>query len=139
MRVRYLWIIGLGLLMGCGHGSEIPRASVSGKVSYQGQPIADGTIRFVPIKGTKGPVAGAEIKDGVYQVVVAGGVPLGTHRVEIQAFQTLAQDSSQPRRPGRIGDLPAKRQYLPTQYNRQSTLEATIDSKGEKIQDFDLK
>ncbi len=136
MKIHWLWILGLGLLLGCGRGSEIPRATVSGKVTFQGQPIADGTIQFIPAKGTKGPAASAAIKDGDYKVVVGGGVPVGTLRVEIQGFEPVA---GSPNRPPAMANLQPKKQYVPAQYNRQSKMEVTVEDKGEQIQNFDLK
>ena len=135
MEIRGILLLGLGLLLGCGHGSEIQRVIVAGKVSYQGQPIADGSILFVPARGTKGPQAGAQIADGAYRVTAGGGVPVGMHRVEIQAYRAATGTN----RPAPLQDRQGKQQYLPEQYNYKSTLEATIDSTGEQTRDFDLK
>jgi hypothetical protein len=133
---RILLLIGLALLLGCGRGSQIQRAIVSGKVLYQGQPIADGSILFVPAKGTEGPQAGAQITDGAYRVTAGGGVPVGTHRVEVQAYRLVPNARSRPTAPE---DRMGKQQYLPEQYNNKSTLDATIDGPGEQTRDFDLK
>jgi hypothetical protein len=131
-----LLLIGPSLLLGCGRGSQIQRTIVAGKVLYQGQPIADGSILFVPTKGTGGPQAGAQITDGAYRVTAGGGVPVGTHRVEIEAYRFVPSSRPRPTTPEeRMG----KQQYLPEQYNNKSTLEATIDGTGEQTRDFDLK
>jgi hypothetical protein len=136
MKNRWLLLLGLGLLLGCGRGSEIQRGIVSGKVSYQGRPVADGMIMFVPTKGTKGPSTNATITDGVYKVNVRGGVPVGIHRVEIDAFRTATGPASGV---AALGNGPRKEQYLPKNYNRESTLEATIEAKEEQTQNLDLK
>ena len=115
MRTRWILLVGLGLLLGCGRGSGLDRVTVSGKVSYRGKPVPDGMIAFVPIKDTRGPTSSAIIKDGDYQVVAAGGVPLGTHRVEIQAFRPLAK---RPERPQGLLRHEGREQYLPEKYNR---------------------
>jgi hypothetical protein len=138
MNVRCLLLVALGLLLGCGHGSDLPRVTVSGKVSYQGRPIPEGLIAFVPIKETKGPTSSAIITNGVYDVTAAGGVPLGTHRVEIQAFRPLGTSPKQFRPPA-LQDREPREQYLPEKYNRQSTLEVSIGDKAKQVQDFDLK
>lgn len=44
-----------------------------------------GFVRFVPIGDTHGPATSARIFDGKYRADNRGGVPLGTHRVEIIA------------------------------------------------------
>ena len=64
-RFHYLLPVALTLLSGCGD-SGLDKAVVSGKVSYQGEPVQDGLLRFVPIEDTKGPASGAVIRDGVY-------------------------------------------------------------------------
>jgi hypothetical protein len=135
---RILLSIGLALLLGCGHGSDLERVTISGKVTYQGKPVPEGMIAFVPIKTTKGPTASAIIKDGAYEAVAAGGVPLGTHRVEVQAFRPLPANRS-PNRPAALREREPREQYLPQKFNRQSTMEITIDAKDSRTRDFDLK
>ena len=48
---------------GCGGNA----ASVSGTVTYDGQPVGDGMVTFLPADG-KGAVAGGKITDGRYTV-----------------------------------------------------------------------
>ncbi|MCA9267326.1 MAG: hypothetical protein KDA41_02595 [Planctomycetales bacterium] len=54
--------LALGAAVGCG-----PRTSVSGRVTYNGQPVANGAITFLPADG-QGPSAGAKISGGAYKV-----------------------------------------------------------------------
>ncbi|HEY1187285.1 MAG TPA: hypothetical protein VGE74_06485, partial [Gemmata sp.] len=50
-------------LVGC---SDEPQfVDVSGTVSYEGKPVEDGAVTFVPTDG-KGQTAGGTIKDGHY-------------------------------------------------------------------------
>ena len=90
---------GLSLLIlttGCGgSGGDVERSEVSGSVTYKGQPIEEGLIRFVPEKGTAGPVSAAPIANGKYTIDAKGGVPVGTHRVEIEAYQVDAKAGSE--------------------------------------------
>jgi hypothetical protein len=58
---------------------------VYGTVTYQGQRVYTGSVRFVPIEGTQGPASRASIMDGQYKIDARGGVPLGKHRVEVNA------------------------------------------------------
>jgi hypothetical protein len=138
MAIRGLLLVVLGLLLGCGHSSDLQRIVVSGKITYQGKPLRDGLISFVPIKGTKGPTASATITDGAYSVSAAGGVPAGDQRVEIQAFRPLPANNSPNRPPLLLGGEP-REQYLPARCNAKSTLETTIEAKGSQTRDFDLK
>lgn len=138
MDSRCVLLIGVGLLFGCGQRSDLPRATVSGKVAFQGKPVPEGMIAFVPIKETKGPTSSAIIKEGVYEAAAAGGVPIGAHRVEIQAFRPRTGARRTHQSPF-LQDREPREQYLPERYNRQSTLEITIDAESGGNHDFDLK
>jgi hypothetical protein len=67
----------LGLLAGCGDGS----ATVSGTVTYDGQPVKEGYVTFSPADG-KGPSAGGPIANGRY---TAEKVPPGPKIVLVEA------------------------------------------------------
>ena len=133
-----------GATVGCGSGGGLEEAPLSGRVTYQGKPIEKGRIRFIPIKGTKGPAQREWISQGKYSVTARGGLTVGTHRVEIDAYRpipgarpyTAEQADGQAFQPG---DRPEE-QYLPNQYNRKSMLELTIEpGSGSVAKDFDLR
>ena len=127
----------LASMGGCGGSGDVERTVVSGAVSYDGQPIDDGTIRFVPTKGTQAPVAAAQIQNGRYSADAKGGVPVGTHRVEIEAFRAdpnAAADAD----PGSI-EGSAREQFIPEKYNTNSELELTVEPGGGPVtKDFEL-
>lgn len=130
--------------VGCGAPSGIEEAVVSGTISYQGAPLEDGEIRFVPIKGTKGPANLGYIKQGKYSVTARGGVPVGTHRVEILSYRPdpnakpYTKEDADGEFGIKVGDLP-KKQRIPDKYNRHSTLEVSIEpGSGRVTKDFDL-
>lgn len=116
----------LAATIGCGKSSGLDKVVVSGQVTLDGQPISNGEIRFIPTQGTVGPVSGGPIKDGVYTAKGKGGVPLGNHRVEIQAYRASAKSQGQAGAAGNEGG--AAEQYLDKRYNDQTTLTATIDA-----------
>ena len=127
-------------LIGCGKSGHPGMVTVHGSVSHLGQPLEKGSIRFVPIEGTKGPTSGADIVDGTYTVVNRGGVPFGTHRVEIRA-QRVDENAAPVGEfvPGyEPGEKPLM-QYLPVQYNQQSQLRCVVpeDAKDHEA-NFDL-
>lgn len=140
--MREIWNIAILLPLffqvGCGGESKLERVIVCGEATYQGKPIEDGVIRFVPLEGTKGPVSGAMIEGGRYEANIRGGVPVGKHRVEIQAFRKA------PSRPGNIRSpqfdaAETKVQYLPAKYNGRSELKVTVGGKGEQTENFQLQ
>src|SRR5262245_59045431 len=68
-------------LSGCGART----ATVSGEVTYDGQPVGDGSITLTPEDG-KGPVVGGPIKDGKYTLTK---VPPGPKVVKIEAYKKV--------------------------------------------------
>ena len=121
--------------MGCGKPAGLDKVVVSGQVTLDGEPISNGEIRFIPTAGTVGPISGGPIKDGVYTAKGKGGVPLGTHQVEIRAYRASAK--SQGQAGAGSGEGGAAEQYLDKRYNDQTTLTATIGADTE-AQDFQL-
>lgn len=124
--------------VGCRH--EPARVVVSGTVTYQGQPVHRGEIRFIPTKGSTGPVCTADIVAGKYQAGFRGGVIVGTARVELFAFRADSPSAGHPTAEEIVGgSLIAERlgeQYLPAKYNTQSELETTIPRQRDVCRDF---
>ncbi len=74
------------LTTGCGKPHDGPiRYQVSGKVTYQGQPVPKGFIRFVPdtSQGNRGPGGGAPITDGNYATPARQSIVGGPHLITI--------------------------------------------------------
>jgi hypothetical protein len=124
--------VSLVFAVGCRGSSGPERVALSGKVTLEGKPVEDGQIRFVPQAGTVAPVTIAAIKNGAYDTAVSGGVPVGTHRVEIRAYDPK---EPAPRGPG----SPPRKQLVPAKYNAGTQLEITIQS-GVRVltKNFDL-
>lgn len=116
------------VVAGCG-GDGLTRGTVSGKVTLDGQPVANGTIVFTPTGGTKGPMAMAEIANGQYAITNNPPVA-GKHSVKIQGFRDTAKKDD---RGQVIGE-----QFIPDKYNDKTTLTVDI-AKGTNSRDFELK
>jgi hypothetical protein len=80
-------VAGLLAFAGCGGDDLGTRYPVSGTVTYQGKPVAKGTITFMSDKGTRG--AAGEIKDGAYTLTAVnegdGAFP-GNYKVVVEAL-----------------------------------------------------
>ncbi len=128
------------VLIGCREGSGPDAAVVKGEVKYAGRSVEDGMIRFCPIDGTPGPANVAQIRKGRYEITARGGVAVGEHRVEIQAFKETGTEKLFPEGcPQAQSTAPSKKQYLPPKYNSKSVLTATIPPGERKIiRNFDL-
>ena len=122
----------LAIFCGCGRSGDLVK--VSGTVTYKGQLLDKGQIRFFPMHNTKGPTSGATIAEGKYRVTNRGGLRTGTYRVEIRAYyvdqsEELAQDGGPPRR----------EQLIPTKYNDESELTVTIPTDKQSYEvDFEV-
>jgi hypothetical protein len=119
---------------GCGRGGPA-KAVVIGEVHYNGAPLPNGEIRFVPTEGTTGPVSGGTIADGKYSAEGKGGVPLGKHRVEIRSYRPIWNAGA-----NRAAEGGGTEQFLPSKYNGESTLTATVSAESAATPiNFDLQ
>ena len=140
--VWFLMVAGLAIMLnGCGdRGPE--RVRVSGLVTYDGKPVAEGRIRFTPDASSNMPVSGAYIVDGRYQADSHGGVPVGAYKVQIEAYTptdpSLLPDLAGKGKPN-AGKAGFGQQYLPAKYNVDTQIEMTIPpGSGAITKDFDL-
>ncbi len=140
-RRRTAWVAVGGILLltvaGCG-GST----SVSGTVTYDGQPVQDGAITFLPGDG-QGPGVGGPISDGVYrigeitpgekvvQIIGVKAIPFATTTAELQKQAEEARSRGQVAAPVERADT------VPD--NAQGN-NATVEIQpGSQTLDFDLK
>jgi hypothetical protein len=116
MRLLVLGLLGaLTLaLTGCGGPKTY---SVSGTVTYKGEPIPEGYIAFVPEGPGRG--GGGAIANGSYQVRAQAG----KNRVEITASKMMPLPRG---RLGMNGATEEVQQYLPARYNTKTELKADI-------------
>jgi hypothetical protein len=122
------------LLMVCGCGGPDNRAEISGTVRFNGQPLATGSISFVPTGEKSGPTSGALIADGKYHVPRAKGAALGENRVMICSVAATGRKIVSGH-----GDLvDERRQVIPAKYNDASELVRTVQPGSNQL-DFDLK
>jgi len=142
------------VVVGCGDDSGLgQRHKVSGKVTYNGQPVPKGTINFIPTKPAppEGRAATGDIKDGYYTLSTGGGgdgAKPGEYDVTVVALDIdLSSAVSTKEGLPKIHEGDAAHQkaiksgksLVPTKYNIATTsgLKATVD--GAKTLDFDLK
>jgi hypothetical protein len=117
---------------GCGgeQSVHVPLGKVTGTVTYNDKPLAQGTITILPANGR--PASG-QIKDGKIIDVTTydktgDGAPLGTHPVAIRAVENTTDMYAKPKSlvPAKYGDT------------KTSGLSAEIKS-GENTLEFKLK
>lgn len=127
-----LWLaVACVLVAGCGRDSNPRRLPLAGTVTFAGQPVDDGLIEFIPVDATPGPSFGGVVKAGRYDVPAAqGGYEGGTYRVQINGSRASGKTSTVDTRvfrpDGEKMEVPVVENFIPTKYNVQSTLRATI-------------
>ncbi|WP_417383537.1 hypothetical protein [Gimesia sp.] len=129
----------LGLTFsGCSSSEPGPeRVIVTGNVTFDGKPVSQGEIWFIPAAGREAPQAGAIIKEGQYRVENKGGVPIGACQVKITADRP--KEDVKIVADGGPEEIPTT-QYLPARFNDKTELTVEIESSSEPVtKDFDLK
>lgn len=122
------WIVACLLVLSLGCEQSL---SVAGRVQYQGKPIEEGVVQFVP---TEGPAVSTEVADGDYQI--AEGLAPGTYLVRLYAYEETGRMLRSPDDPTK--EDPEVVAILPRKYNQRSSLKVKLVA-GENNENFDLK
>jgi hypothetical protein len=127
-------VAGLALCLGCGDG----RCTTSGEVTFDGQPIQEGTISLEPADGN-GPATGGKIIAGKYELARDAAPLPGKKIVRISAVRKTGRkipgDSLSA--PGTIVD--EIKRYVPDVYNTRSTLSCEVAAGSPNHFDFRLR
>ena len=126
-----------GAATGCG-GDGLNRASVEGMVTVDGTPIPEGNMAMIPMAGTTGPSAGATITDGKYFISSDKGPVPGTYRVEIKAIRKTGRQIVDSHKPPPDNLVDETEQYIPPEYNVESTLSVQLQAGKNQNVDFQL-
>ena len=115
---------------GCSTGDM---GSVSGTVTLDGKPLDRALVRFTPVNGDRGSIAQTD-KDGNYSLQYSlqkSGARVGEHTVTITTAAEPVPDED-------TGEyLPARAELLPTKYNVETELKATVKA-GRNTFDWEL-
>lgn len=121
------WLVGLPLLVvtglvasiGCGPNDPLGRRAVSGTVTLDGAPLADGTISFQPTE-QGATSSGAMISQGKYAIARDKGLPKGKYRVVINAVKPgTGTTLPEGKMPGEeVGTPPVE--LIPPEWNTKS-------------------
>jgi hypothetical protein len=129
-------VLFLAALSGCGYGKN-DRVPVTGTVTFDGEPVEDGVITFVP-QGGGGEVkkVGATIHGGKYALAADRGPLPGNYRVEVVWNKKTGKKVTTPGDTGTTID--ETKQVIPPRFNRDTTLTAEIKPAANTV-DYDLK
>ncbi|WP_437190850.1 hypothetical protein [Planctomicrobium sp. SH527] len=140
-KIHLKWFAGIILSMslaGCGSGETIPRATINGSVTFDGAPVNEGVIMFIPVVGVKGAPVQLNIKDGTYNSATDSGdkrgVVIGKNDVRIMATRPSGKKVKSP--DNEMMDEIV--QYIPAKYNEKTELQLEIKA-GAQEHNFELK
>ena len=108
--------------------------TVTGSVRLGNEPLATGSIAWIPIEGTPGPGGGGGISsEGKYEI--NRGLRPGKYRVETRSTRTLSRKVLNPTIPADLVNEEVS--VIPEQYNTRSSLIREVRP-GSTVVDFDL-
>jgi hypothetical protein len=116
----------VGSLLGMA-GCKAPEAGkyeIAGTVKFKGQPLAAGSIRFIPI-ARDGAGSGARIVHGKFVIPQRRGLAPGMYKVEIRSGTASASAGDEAGEPGPEGKDP-----IPSKYHDATTLEIEVQKGG---------
>jgi hypothetical protein len=116
-------------LVGCGRSDGL--LTIRGTVTFDGQPVEEGSISLMPVDG-RGVTGGGLISKGSYSAETSPG----EMAVQIYAYKTVVKENPSQEEIER-GLTADRMEVLPPVYNRQSKLRITV-SDAQKNFDFDL-
>jgi hypothetical protein len=111
------------LSAGCSQSEFVP---VTGTVTWNGAPLSDGEVIFIPEDGRTAPTAG-RLKDGKFEFMSKPG----KMRVDIQAMRYTGE--VHPTKGYKITEL-----YIPAKYNAETVLAGEVTRDGENHFTFEL-
>ncbi len=125
---------------GCaGSEDDLPREPVSGTVTMDDQPLAEGTIQFTPTAGGGAGVGGGSpIENGRFSIARDKGLVPGSYRVAINASDQKSRGEPTKKGPVKKG-LGLAKELIPSKYNSGSTLTAEIKKGGSDDLKYDLQ
>jgi hypothetical protein len=125
-------VLGLTGLLAAACSDPAGRQGISGRVTFEGQPLKSGQIEFRP-SGNEPYQAGAVIKKGTYKIAAAQGLSPGTYRVFISHMTggLTPEEREAGKKPKRAVEV------LPAKYNAKSQLTVEVKPGTNKF-DFDL-
>lgn len=122
------------LCMGCGHRGD-NLATISGEVKLDGQPLEQGSIRFLSGEGVARSIAGGAIVKGRYQLSGVAGPAIGWNRVELNGTRRTGRMIEKPFQ--QHGTVEETVEAVGPQYNSASTLKFEVKP-GENTADFGI-
>ena len=127
----------LAIVSGCSEAADpYGRQSLSGAVTFEGEPLDAGVIDFLPNDSSQAAGARALIQDGNYSVPSGQGLTPGNYRVVITSAEENTTDP--PAGPPGMEMPPPGTERIPPEYNTESQLSIEVTLTGDNQFDFTI-
>lgn len=126
---RLLFCLFLSAAAGCNDGT----ATVSGKITFNGESVSQGMITLEPVDGV-GSVTGANVEAGTYTIE---NVLPGEKLVRISAAYVVGTEKRYPDEPTSTDVIELMEDLIPAEFNNASTLKLTVEA-PDTPKDFEL-
>jgi hypothetical protein len=137
-RQRYLLFLALAGIgfSGCAdrYGG---RQAVSGTVMFQGKPLDQGSIMFLPASDGLPTQSGTTINNGSYTIPREQGLVPGTYKVAISSPDGKTPDPGSDALPGPSGNF-ASKDRIPPEFNTESKHEVEVKKDASNTFDFKI-
>ena len=123
--------------IGCGPNTK---CSLRGSVSFNGEPVNEGSIRLDPVNIPNAQRAASTIEAGQFEIPIADDMLAGAYRVTIYGLRSTGRQlkARENLSGGELGTVAETVQYIPQKYNRQTELTVEL-SAGENTEEFNLE
>jgi hypothetical protein len=122
--------------VGCGPSDGLNRKAISGEVTLDRRPLADGSILFDPTSASVGTSVGGLIRGGRFTIARSQGPVPGRYVVRIFASSRVQErpTNGAPDRTSR-----PMVELIPARYNLESALSAVVTIDGQNTFQFALQ
>lgn len=119
------------VVAGCS-GDSLTYYTVTGKVTYDSEPVKNGSIIFTPGFDPELPPVGGTIEDGKYTLKAYPG------QFKVKITASRPNPAKTIKTPGGQ-DVLFNDQYIPAKYNEKTELTVDVDDGDPNTLDFELK
>jgi len=119
-------LLSLLSLAGCSKPGRPGYHTVTGRVTFDGQPLENGFVQFVPVDSKTSPESG-RIAKGMYRLQSKAG------KVTVHILSTRLTGKMDP-----VMGTAIEEMFIPERYNSNSELKADVVADKANVIDFDL-
>lgn len=114
-------LVVVAVCLGC--GAKNGRQPISGSASFKGEPLNNATIQFFAVEGPPGPLCGALITNGQFNIPAEHGLDPGTYKVSISMPVPGGEQTPEEKAAGASAKA---KEGLPAKYNSATELRAEV-------------